>query len=73
MRVDYTKFTPGTAVSRAGVIVVCKMCGRNGEKRKASERFSYIVVHVAEAGSTVRNGKRVGTVDLVQVCKGPGT
>lgn len=68
MKVDYTKFPEGCAVSRKGVIVVCPKCGRCGEQRLSrSKRFAMHVVHVAFIGTRVsRNTKKRSTVLVIE-------
>jgi hypothetical protein len=73
MRVDYTKYPVGCAVSSAGVIVTCPLCGVPGERRPGSKRFAMKVVHQASIGArTSEKTKRRRTVlHLDVVCKVP--
>jgi len=71
MDVDFTKYPPGSAVSGAGRIECCSVCGRPGERRKGTKKCAYIVVHKVSIRSVLleRSRKRVTRGIVTDECK----
>jgi len=71
MDVDFTKYPPGSAVSGAGRIERCAVCGRAGERRKGTKKHAYVVVHKVSIRSVLlkRSRKRVTRGVVTDECK----
>lgn len=69
MIVDYTTKPEGSAVSRAGVIARCPVCGRMGERRKRKAKGTpWLFVHVARISAS---GNNANATELIEKCVSP--